>query len=105
LTRLRQGFGELGVESGTERGGHDNLKMMNCDLQWALDLTAESKRTAQRAVPIIGRNANGSVQAYDFSPVRTVLGVFHPISQPEGSDFSPVTKICPEKFSAKVCSQ
>src|ERR1700722_4409439 len=73
--------------------------MMNCDLQWALDLTAESKRTAQRAVSSIGRNANGSMQVYDFSPVRTVLGVFCPISLPEGFDFSAVTKICPEKLS------
>ena|ERR1700722_1213281 len=46
-----------------------------------------------------------SSQVAGFSPVRTVLHVFHPISQPEGFDFSPVTKICPEKFSDDSCIQ
>jgi len=41
----------------------------------------------------------GLLQVIGFSPVRTIFQVFHPISQPQGFDFSPVTKKCPEKFS------
>ena len=32
------------------------------------------------------------VQIYDFSPVRNILHVFQPISQPQEFDFSPVAK-------------
>jgi hypothetical protein len=36
-----------------------------------------------------------SVQAYDFPPVRAVFNAFHPISQPQGLDFPPVTTKAP----------
>jgi hypothetical protein len=37
-------------------------------------------------------------KVYDFSSVRTVFRVFHPISQPQGFDFSPVREKAGEKF-------
>jgi hypothetical protein len=39
-----------------------------------------------------------SSETYGFSPVRIVLHVFHPISQPQGFDFSPVTRNALEKY-------
>jgi hypothetical protein len=57
-------------------------------------------RSGLRALP-----DTASSQVAGFSPLNTIFAVLRPISQPEGFDFSPVTKICPEKFSGKVFSQ
>ena len=62
-------------------------------------MVAARKIVGRHEVPHPTEFGGVGLQVYDFSPVRTVLGVFRSISQPEGFDFSPVTKICPEKFS------
>jgi hypothetical protein len=41
-----------------------------------------------------------TLQVIDFSPVRTIFELFDPISQPEGFDFPPVTRIPGKNFSA-----
>jgi hypothetical protein len=93
----------------------DNLNMMNCKMQLAAEACAQFERGA-RILPdwhpgawsrgckaaILRRRSpenDVSLQAADFSPVRTIFDVFRPISQPQGFDFSPVTKKQPEKFS------
>jgi hypothetical protein len=60
----------------------------------------EESQRVKHAVPSVEWDAPFmSLQVSDFSPVRTVFHVFHPISQPQGFDFSPVTKKHPEKIS------
>jgi len=57
------------------------------------------------AKPRRARIRMARLQVIGFSPVIKIFDGFSWISQPEEFDFSPVTKICLEKFPGKGCSQ
>jgi hypothetical protein len=76
-TKSNQKFAWQG--EGARKSGHRRLR----------------RAQSSRAIPL--PKVEMSVQAYDFSPLRTIFHLFHPISQPQGFDFSPVTPNSPEK--------